>query len=67
MAAKLRPPMMLPRSVSTEAAAWLKPAAGSFSGLLDGRLVRLTEFVDLKGEAAAVSDRKAPGDNPVLK
>ena len=32
-----------------------------------GRLVRLTELVDLKGEAAAVSDRKAPGDNAVVK
>ena len=37
MAAKLRPRVMLPRPVSTSAAARLKPAAVSFSGLLDGR------------------------------
>jgi len=35
--------------------------------VVGGRLVRLPELVDLKGEAAAVSDRKAPGDNAVLK
>lgn len=32
-----------------------------------GRLVRLTKLVDLKREAAAVSERKALGDNAVLK
>ena len=46
---------------------------GSTTGLfgsctaLGGRLVRLTELVDLKGEAAAISDRKTAGDKAVLK
>jgi len=44
-----------------------KRAAVSCSRLLGGRLVRLTELVDLKGKAAAVSDFKAPVDNAVLK
>jgi hypothetical protein len=38
MAAKLRPRARLPRFVLAQAPAWLKPAAGSFSGLLDGAL-----------------------------
>ena len=38
MAAKLRPRVMLPRPVSTSAAAWLKPAADSLSGLLGSEL-----------------------------
>ena len=38
MAAKLRPRVMLPRPVSSLPPAGLKPAAASFSGLLDGRL-----------------------------
>lgn len=36
MAAKLRPRKMLPRPVSSTAAARLKPGAVSFSGLSDG-------------------------------
>src|SRR5688500_10068340 len=38
MAAKLRPRVMLPRSVSSTAPERLKPAAVSFSGLLGGGL-----------------------------
>ena len=39
MAAKLRPCVIVPRRVSSKAPAWLKPAAVSFSGLLDGQLL----------------------------
>jgi hypothetical protein len=39
MAAKLRPRINLPHLVSSTAAAQLKPAAVSFSGLLDSALV----------------------------
>jgi len=41
MAAKLRPRGMLPRSVSSTATARPKPAAASFSGVLDGRRLRM--------------------------
>jgi len=42
MAAKLRPRVMLIRRLSSKAAALLKPAAVSFSGLLDGGRVEVS-------------------------
>jgi hypothetical protein len=71
MAAKLRPRVILPRVVSSTAAARLKPAAVSFSGLLGGvrrygtvacgsaskdRIGRHTEQARLMGSLASLDN-----------